>query len=137
MSDGASSGPGSQGFAPEPQASQPIGADPSRGTCYCSFCGKSQHDVLKLIAGPAVWICDECVHLCQDIVATAPGAKPQSVGMPFNELAKRLGVFTTEYGIKDGGSLALVASMCWALGCEPSVQMRPRDSDRSPEGGDA
>ncbi len=35
---------------------------------YCSFCGKSQHEVKKLIAGPAVYICDECIELCNDIV---------------------------------------------------------------------
>ncbi|KPK00091.1 MAG: ATP-dependent Clp protease ATP-binding subunit ClpX, partial [Desulfobacterales bacterium SG8_35] len=37
-------------------------------TCYCSFCGKSQEDVAKLIAGPAVYICDECIELCNEIV---------------------------------------------------------------------
>jgi len=35
---------------------------------YCSFCGKSQHEVRKLIAGPSVFICDECIELCNDIV---------------------------------------------------------------------
>lgn len=35
---------------------------------YCSFCGKSQHEVRKLIAGPSVFICDECVDLCNDII---------------------------------------------------------------------
>ena len=35
---------------------------------YCSFCGKSQHEVTKLIAGPSVFICDECVALCNDII---------------------------------------------------------------------
>jgi len=35
---------------------------------YCSFCGKSQHEVKKLIAGPAVYVCDECVELCNDII---------------------------------------------------------------------
>src|SRR5499433_2073631 len=35
---------------------------------HCSFCGKSQHEVLKLIAGPTVFICDECIELCMDIV---------------------------------------------------------------------
>ena len=35
---------------------------------YCSFCGKSQHEVRKLIAGPSVFICDECVELCDDII---------------------------------------------------------------------
>lgn len=36
----------------------------SKNTLYCSFCGKSQHEVRKLIAGPTVFICDECVELC-------------------------------------------------------------------------
>ena len=35
---------------------------------YCSFCGKSQHEVKKLIAGPSVFVCDECVDLCNDII---------------------------------------------------------------------
>jgi ATP-dependent Clp protease ATP-binding subunit ClpX len=35
---------------------------------YCSFCGKSQHEVKKLIAGPSVYVCDECVDLCNDII---------------------------------------------------------------------
>ena len=35
---------------------------------YCSFCGKSQHEVRKLIAGPSVFICDECVELCNEII---------------------------------------------------------------------
>jgi ATP-dependent Clp protease ATP-binding subunit ClpX len=39
-----------------------------KGTLYCSFCGKSQHEVQKLIAGPTVFICNECVELCADIV---------------------------------------------------------------------
>ena len=39
-----------------------------KATLYCSFCGKSQHDVRKLIAGPTVFICDECVELCMDII---------------------------------------------------------------------
>ncbi len=39
-----------------------------KNTLYCSFCGKSQHDVRKLIAGPTVFICDECVDLCTDII---------------------------------------------------------------------
>ena len=49
-------------------------SDDSRGKhddgklLYCSFCGKSQHEVRKLIAGPSVFICDECVDLCNDII---------------------------------------------------------------------
>ena len=42
--------------------------DNSNSTLYCSFCGKSQHEVKKLIAGPTVFICDECVELCMDII---------------------------------------------------------------------
>ncbi|MFA5989248.1 MAG: ATP-dependent Clp protease ATP-binding subunit ClpX [Sphingomonas sp.] len=40
----------------------------SKSTLYCSFCGKSQHEVRKLIAGPTVFVCDECVELCNDII---------------------------------------------------------------------
>jgi hypothetical protein len=48
--------------APQPEAAK---GDP---TLHCSFCGKSQHDVKKLIAGPSSFICDECVGLCDDII---------------------------------------------------------------------
>ena len=44
------------------------GADDGGKLLYCSFCGKSQHEVRKLIAGPSVFICDECVDLCNDII---------------------------------------------------------------------
>ena len=44
------------------------GSNDSKNTLYCSFCGKSQHEVRKLIAGPTVFICDECVELCMDII---------------------------------------------------------------------
>ena len=47
--------------------SKSTGSD-SKNTLYCSFCGKSQHEVRKLIAGPTVFICDECVELCMDII---------------------------------------------------------------------
>jgi len=42
--------------------------DENKATLFCSFCGKSQHEVRKLIAGPTVFICDECVELCMDII---------------------------------------------------------------------
>jgi ATP-dependent Clp protease ATP-binding subunit ClpX len=47
---------------------------------YCSFCGKSQHEVKKLIAGPSVFICDECIELCNEIIRdeTAEGLSPQT-----------------------------------------------------------
>ena len=43
--------------------------------CYCSFCGKSQHEVEKLIAGPTVFICDECTDLCVSIIKDAKEIK--------------------------------------------------------------
>ena len=46
----------------------PTDGDKSNKLLYCSFCGKSQHEVRKLIAGPSVYICDECVELCNDII---------------------------------------------------------------------
>ncbi|MDS9947493.1 MAG: ATP-dependent Clp protease ATP-binding subunit ClpX [Planktomarina sp.] len=55
-----------------------------KNTLYCSFCGKSQHEVRKLIAGPTVFICDECVELCMDIIreeTKATGLKA-SEGVP-------------------------------------------------------
>ncbi|MEM6659168.1 MAG: ATP-dependent Clp protease ATP-binding subunit ClpX [Pseudomonadota bacterium] len=55
-----------------------------KNTLYCSFCGKSQHEVRKLIAGPTVFICDECVELCMDIIreeTKASGLK-SSDGVP-------------------------------------------------------
>src|SRR6266849_441897 len=45
-----------------------VGGSDSKDTLHCSFCGKSQHEVRKLIAGPTVFICDECVALCMDII---------------------------------------------------------------------
>jgi ATP-dependent Clp protease ATP-binding subunit ClpX len=48
--------------------SKPTSTGDSKNTLYCSFCGKSQHEVKKLIAGPTVFICDECVELCMDII---------------------------------------------------------------------
>ena len=52
-------GSGAAGGSPDPTPQQVL---------YCSFCGKSQHEVTKLIAGPAVYICDECVDVCIDII---------------------------------------------------------------------
>jgi hypothetical protein len=46
-------------------------ADPTAPLLRCSFCGKSQDEICKLIAGPSVFICDECIDLCNDIIAEA------------------------------------------------------------------
>ena len=61
-------------------------SDTTGNTLYCSFCGKSQHEVRKLIAGPTVFICDECVNLCMDIIREeqrAPGQEATDrTGLP-------------------------------------------------------
>ncbi|ABM61388.1 ATP-dependent Clp protease ATP-binding subunit ClpX [Halorhodospira halophila] len=58
--------------------------DDSGKLLYCSFCGKSQHEVRKLIAGPSVFICDECVELCNDIIREElqEGAATEGGGLP-------------------------------------------------------
>ncbi len=64
-------------------ANNSSGSD-SKNTLYCSFCGKSQHEVRKLIAGPTVFICDECVELCMDIIReeTKTSGLKSSEGVP-------------------------------------------------------
>ena len=61
-----------------------VGGGDAKNTLYCSFCGKSQHEVRKLIAGPTVFICDECVELCMDIIReeTKPNLVKSSDGVP-------------------------------------------------------
>ena len=58
----------------------------TKNTLFCSFCGKSQHEVRKLIAGPTVFICDECVELCMDIIKeenkTVPSTKSSNIETP-------------------------------------------------------
>ena len=57
---------------------QPAAKTHPPGTLFCSFCGKAQFDVKKLIAGPAVFICDECVALCTKIVAESADPNPKA-----------------------------------------------------------
>ena len=57
-----------------------VSSGETKNTLYCSFCGKSQHEVRKLIAGPTVFICDECVELCMDIVAGENKSSLANVG---------------------------------------------------------
>lgn len=72
------------------------GSSGSSGTLYCSFCGKSQREVRKLIAGPSVYICDECIELCNDIIREdvakdAPTKTPDTSSIPKpNEIKKHL-----------------------------------------------
>src|SRR5947207_7631525 len=64
--------------------------DDRTGNLVCSFCGKSQHEVRKIIAGPTVFICDECIDLCNDIIA-AECDQEDSLGRPASSDAVMLG----------------------------------------------
>ena len=65
----------------------------SKSTLYCSFCGKSQHEVRKLIAGPTVFICDECVELCNDIIREE--TKAGIAGKGEGDVPTPMDIFTT------------------------------------------
>ncbi len=58
-------------------------------TYYCSFCGKSQHETSILIAGPLVFICDECVELCRDIVGAKRQKHPVTLELPLKTDVER------------------------------------------------
>ena len=64
-------------------------------TLYCSFCGKSQHDVLKLVAGPTSLICNECVDLCHDICHERDKVVPLYPNI-LGELAERVAAIETK-----------------------------------------
>ena len=66
------------------------GSSSSEKTLYCSFCGKSQHEVKKLIAGPSVFICDECIDLCNEIIEEELA---ESSDLGFDELPKPKEIF--------------------------------------------
>src|ERR1700759_2444351 len=53
---------------------------------YCSFCGKSQHEVKKLIAGPSVFICDECIDLCNEIIRDEAAGAAEEAGLTKSDL---------------------------------------------------
>ncbi len=61
-------------------------ASSSEKVLYCSFCGKSQHEVKKLIAGPSVFICDECIELCNDIIRDEVPAETVDPKSPKSDL---------------------------------------------------
>jgi ATP-dependent Clp protease ATP-binding subunit ClpX len=74
--------------------------DNAEKVLYCSFCGKSQHEVRKLIAGPSVYVCDECVELCNDIireeVKDSPTAEEEEKSLP---VPREIFSFLNEYVI--------------------------------------
>lgn len=65
-------------------------------TLYCSFCGKSQNEVKKLIAGPSVFVCDECVELCNDIIQEEAQEKPETAEVKLPK-PKEIAAFLDEY----------------------------------------
>ena len=65
---------------------------------YCSFCGKNQNEVKKLIAGPSVFVCDECVELCNDIIREEKQDVPESTEVPL-PTPKEISAFLDEYVI--------------------------------------
>jgi ATP-dependent Clp protease ATP-binding subunit ClpX len=77
---------------------------------YCSFCGKSQHEVKKLIAGPQVFICDECIDLCNDIirdeVAGELGGKGENADLP---TPKEISAILDQYVIGQGAAKRILA----------------------------
>jgi len=74
---------------------------------YCSFCGKSQHEVEKLIAGPSVFICSECVGLCNEIIREEPedveAEDTREESSEFESITNRTGI-TNEVTMKDNKS---------------------------------
>ncbi|MDT0575555.1 ATP-dependent Clp protease ATP-binding subunit ClpX [Croceicoccus sp. F390] len=70
-----------------------VSGSDTKSTLYCSFCGKSQHEVRKLIAGPTVFICDECVELCNDIIREE--TKAGMVGKKDGGVPTPVEIFTT------------------------------------------
>ena len=83
---------------------------------YCSFCGKSQHEVKKLIAGPSVFICDECIELCNDIIrdevpADNAGATPFAMKSDLPSVPSDIKLSLDEYVI--GQDVAKRTSCRW------------------------
>jgi len=80
-------------------------------TLYCSFCGKSQHDVKKLIAGPTVFICDECIELCNEIIVEELSGEDKEVTSDENALPKpaEIKAFLDDYVIGQESSKRLLS----------------------------
>jgi len=111
---------------------------------YCSFCGKSQHEVRKLIAGPTVFICDECVEACRDIVAEPP--KVRRTGPEVAQLLLHAFGLLKDHGFTDADGnfhrwtvaekqREAERMVEWAWG-EPLSVPTPETQERTPPEGD-
>jgi len=80
-------------------------------TLYCSFCGKSQHDVKKLIAGPTVFICDECIELCNEIIVEELSGEQKEEGKKEGGLPRptEIKAFLDDYVIGQEGPKRLLS----------------------------
>jgi hypothetical protein len=86
------------------EVADPGAGQPAPKTLYCTFCGKSQHEVKKLIAGPTVYICDACVELCMDIIRVegdfdkifSPSRPDEESGDPAHATAFQVGGVSNE-----------------------------------------
>jgi len=80
-------------------------------TLYCSFCGKSQHDVKKLIAGPTVFICDECIELCNEIIVEELSGEQKEDGKKKDGLPRptEIKTFLDDYVIGQEGPKRLLS----------------------------
>lgn len=105
-------------LSPAPQP--PKESDPP-GTLYCSFCGKSQHQVAKLIAGPKVFICDKCVGLCNGILTQEEITNPLKLPLP--EAIAALAEHSTEKLVACKVSIQTIVEMN-----EQSIRERAVDS---------
>jgi ATP-dependent Clp protease ATP-binding subunit ClpX len=86
-----------------------VSSGETKNTLYCSFCGKSQHEVRKLIAGPTVFICDECVELCMDIIGEENKSSlvKSRDGIP---TPKEIRKVLDDYGLVGPGAIAKLAN---------------------------
>jgi ATP-dependent Clp protease ATP-binding subunit ClpX len=101
---------------------------------YCSFCGKSQHEVKKLIAGPSVFICDECIELCNDIIRDeAPAETGGQGGQVGPAGAAEIKTTLDQYVIgQDGQAHAVGGGLQPLQAVEVHTGKRPRTRSSSP-----
>jgi hypothetical protein len=130
--------------ADDEQEPSPAGAqEPARPkTLYCTFCGKSQHDVKKLIAGPSAYICDECVELCVNFIREegnfdkffSPLRPDEKSADPADQTALQVvrGASSEELEeLLERGKRGMARNRLTLQGIERSLEMRAREDRRS------